>query len=195
MVALGVGQTLGSFVGSMTVTASFGRSAVNCASGVRTTFGGIVTGLIIIASCAFLTPYLAYIPTAALSAVIIAAMIFTIDVDILLPMWRSKKLDFIPYTVTLLLSIFIRIEVGLIVGVLTHLTILVYSASSPEFHVAECRVDNNVDYLLISPDRGLFFPAVDAIRKFLTSSSAVTKPVIVDMSRVVDMDFTAASVS
>ena len=44
MVALGCCQTLGSFVGSMPVTASFGRSAVNAASGARTTFGGIVTG-------------------------------------------------------------------------------------------------------------------------------------------------------
>ena len=40
---------------------------------------------------AFLTPHFAYIPTCALAAVIISAMIFTIDIDILLPMWKSKS--------------------------------------------------------------------------------------------------------
>jgi hypothetical protein len=83
MFALGSANFLGSFVGSMPVVASLGRSAVNGASGARTTFGGIVTGLIILMACAFLTPHFAYIPTCALAAVIISAMIFTIDIDIL----------------------------------------------------------------------------------------------------------------
>jgi MFS superfamily sulfate permease-like transporter len=83
MFALGSANFLGSFVGSMPVVASLGRSAVNGASGARTTFGGIVTGLIILMACAFLTPHFAYIPTCALAAVIISAMIFTVDIDIL----------------------------------------------------------------------------------------------------------------
>ena len=91
IVALGVCQFVGSFIGSMPVTASFGRSAIQCASGVRTTFAGCVTALIILCACAFLTPHFAYIPTSALSAVIICAMIFTIEVEILLPIWRSKS--------------------------------------------------------------------------------------------------------
>lgn len=91
MFALGSCQVLGSCVGSMAVTASFGRSAVNCASGVNTPFGGVLTGGIILAACAFLTPHFAYIPTAALSAVIICSMILTIDVEILLPLWRAKS--------------------------------------------------------------------------------------------------------
>jgi MFS superfamily sulfate permease-like transporter len=58
----------------MPVVASLGRSAVNC---------GIVTGLIILMACAFLTPHFVYIPTCALAAVIISDMIFTVDIDIL----------------------------------------------------------------------------------------------------------------
>ena len=91
LIALGSCQILGSFFGSMPVTASFGRSAVNAASGARTTFNGIVTGLIILVACAVLTPHFAYIPTASLAAVIISSMIFTIEVEILLPLWRAKS--------------------------------------------------------------------------------------------------------
>ena len=43
MIALGFCQFVGSFTGSIAITASFGRSAVNNISGVRTTFGGVFT--------------------------------------------------------------------------------------------------------------------------------------------------------
>ena len=160
MIALGSCQLLGSFVGSMPVTASFGRSAVNGASGVRTPFGGIVTGVIILLACAFLTPHFAYIPTSALSAVIISAMIFTIDIDILLPIWRSKselktlilrsttpfqhflfsEVDLIPYSLTFFLGLFVSVEVGMIAGTLTHLAMLVFSASRPKVTVTQGKV-------------------------------------------------------
>ena len=91
IVALGMCQFVGSFIGSMPVTASFGRSAIQAASGVKSPFAGCVTALIILCACAFLTPHFAYIPTSALSAVIISAMIFTIEVEILLPIWKSKS--------------------------------------------------------------------------------------------------------
>ena len=92
IVALGMCQFVGSFIGTLPITCSFGRSVINSSSGVNTpVLSGCITGLIILATCAFLTPYFAYIPTAALSAVIICAMIFTIDVEILLPIWKSKS--------------------------------------------------------------------------------------------------------
>lgn len=45
MIALGLGNMIGSFVRSMPVTGSFTRTAVNNASGVRTPAGGIFTGM------------------------------------------------------------------------------------------------------------------------------------------------------
>jgi sodium-independent sulfate anion transporter 11 len=58
---------------------------------VRTPLGGVFTGLIILLACAFLSPVLAYIPTAALSAVIIFAMVFTINFTIHRELWQSKS--------------------------------------------------------------------------------------------------------
>jgi MFS superfamily sulfate permease-like transporter len=51
----------------------------------------VVTGLILILACAFLSPHLAFIPTASLSAVIITAIFFTINFTIPLELWRSKR--------------------------------------------------------------------------------------------------------
>jgi sodium-independent sulfate anion transporter 11 len=168
--ALGMCQLVGSFAGSLPITASFGRSTVNSASGVQTPFGGIITGLIVIAACSFLTPHFAFIPTASLSAVIISSVVLTIDVEILLPIWRSKKVDIIPYLLTLLVGIFVSVEIGMIVGTSVHLAILLYRSSHPEVWIKQKRVEDT-PYILVQPDRSLNFPSVDKIRQKLSEAS------------------------
>lgn len=59
-------------------------------TGVRTPLGGLYTGILVIASL-FLTPLFYYIPKAALASIIIAAVIFMIEVRVVKPMWRSKS--------------------------------------------------------------------------------------------------------
>ena len=84
MIALGMCNLLGSFVSSMPVTGSFSRTAVNCASGVKTPLGGLFTGALVILALAFLMPFCAYIPKASLAAVIITAVIFRCVLTLLL---------------------------------------------------------------------------------------------------------------
>jgi len=47
MMALGMANFLGSFFGSFPITASFGRSSVQAASGVRTPFANVYGGILI----------------------------------------------------------------------------------------------------------------------------------------------------
>ena len=97
-----------------------------------------------ISACAFLTPHFAYIPTAALSAVIICAMIFTIEVEVLLPIWRSKKIDMIPFTLTFLIGLFVSPEMGMIVGSCSHLCILIYTSGTPKVSISKRKVSTNI---------------------------------------------------
>ena len=48
MIAIGMSNIMGSFASSFPVTGSFSRTSVNAASGVRTPFGGLYTGIKII---------------------------------------------------------------------------------------------------------------------------------------------------
>ena len=107
-----------------------------------------------------------------------------------------------PYCLTLLLGLFVSVQVGMIAGTLAHLSILVYFSSRPKVSIRDGKVDN-VSYVLVTPDRGLFFPSVDEMRSRLVEAASSKKtdvaaeeelPVIVDMSNVVEMDFTAATV-
>lgn len=89
--AIGICNIVNSFVQSFPGTGSLSRSAVNNSSGVRTPLGGLYTGILVIASLLFFTPYFYYIPKATLAAVIIAAVIFMVEVKVVKPMWRSKS--------------------------------------------------------------------------------------------------------
>ena len=58
---------------------------------MKTAFGGLYTGLLVIVCLAFLMPYCAFIPKATLSAVIMTAVIFSVEYEVVLPIWRSKS--------------------------------------------------------------------------------------------------------
>ena len=50
-----------------------------------------VSGLLVILALLFLTPYFSFIPRATLAAIIIAAVIFMVEVKVVKPMWRTKS--------------------------------------------------------------------------------------------------------
>lgn len=91
MLAIGVCNIVSSFAQSMPVSGALSRGAVNNASGVRTTFGGIYTGIIVILALQFFTPLFFYIPKASLAAVIISAVVFMVEFHVAKPMWRAKS--------------------------------------------------------------------------------------------------------
>ena len=91
MIALGICNIAGSFVSSMPTTGSFSRTAVNSSSGVKTPLGGLFTGALVLLCLQFLMAYCAYIPKATLSAVIMTAVIFSVEYEVVLPIWSSKS--------------------------------------------------------------------------------------------------------
>ena len=116
LIALGMSNIANSFVKAFPGSGSLSRSAVNNASGVRTPLGGLytgrnrqhkllrikrnvivnkemfVTGILVVLALFFLTPYFAFIPKATLAAIIIAAVIFMVEVKVVRPMWRTKSM-------------------------------------------------------------------------------------------------------
>lgn len=58
---------------------------------MKTALGGIYTGLLVIVCLAFLMPFCAFIPKATLAAVIMTAVIFSVEHHVIRPMWSSKS--------------------------------------------------------------------------------------------------------
>jgi len=197
MVALGICNLLGSFVQSMPTTGSFSRTAVNSSSGVKTPMGGLYTGALVILCLAFLMPYCAFIPKASLSAVIMTAVIFSVEYEVVLPIWSSKKIDLLPGFVCFFVGLFSELDYGIFAGVGLHVAIVLYQISRPKV-VVEVRQTSttNTAYLYISPDQAVIFPSATFIRAVISKAGERAGqgrlPVVLDCLHINNTDFTAA---
>nr|XP_034193185.1 sodium-independent sulfate anion transporter-like isoform X2 [Osmia lignaria] len=194
MLALGLCNIFGSFSRSMPSTGSFTRTAVNNASGVKTPMGGVITGSFVLLACGLLTSTFEYIPKATLAAVIIVAMYYMLEFDIFSVLWKTKKIDLIPLTVTLFSCLAIGPEYGMIAGIAVNLILLLYFAARPGLLIEE-RVIDGLKILFVSPKQSLSYPAAEYLRERVMSwcdRRAETIPVIVEGRHVVRIDATVA---
>ncbi|XP_043951378.1 sodium-independent sulfate anion transporter isoform X1 [Drosophila biarmipes] len=195
LVALSISNICGAFCSSMPVTGSFSRSAVNHASGVRTPLGGCYTSLLVLLALGLLAPYFQYIPKAALSAVIISAVIFMIEFEVIKPLWRCSRRELLPGAITFVMSLAVGVEIGLLLGVSSDVAFLVYRAARPVLSVSKLQTTNGINYILIRPKHSsLYFPAIEWVRSGISKALTThgTAPVVLDCAHVHDFDFTAA---
>ncbi|XKL60739.1 hypothetical protein PGB90_007796 [Kerria lacca] len=195
LIAVGLCNIGNSICHSFPGSGSLSRSAVNNSSGVRTPFGGLYTAVLVILGLLFFTPYFEYIPKASLAAVIIAAVVFMVEVRVVKPIYRSKKSDLIPGVATFIACLILRLEIGIIIGIGLNLVSILYHAARPKISIEINKTRAGIEYLLITPDRCLIFPSVDYVRNLVTKHSIKKGiPVVIDCSHIYGADFTAAKV-
>ncbi|XP_043063615.1 sodium-independent sulfate anion transporter-like isoform X2 [Drosophila ficusphila] len=195
LIALSMSNICGAFCSSMPVTGSFSRSAVNHASGVRTPLGGCYTSILVLLALGLLAPYFQYIPKAALSAVIISAVIFMIEFEVIKPLWRCSRRELLPGAITFVMSLAVGVEIGLLLGVSADVAFLVYRAARPVLTVYKLQTSHGINYILIRPKHSsLYFPAIEWVRSEISKALAThgIAPVVLDCAHVHDFDFTAA---
>ncbi|USP77149.1 uncharacterized protein yc1106_04423 [Curvularia clavata] len=118
LVAIGVSNCLGPFLGAYPATGSFSRTAIKSKAGVRTPFAGVITAVVVLLAIYALPAMFWYIPNAALSAVIIHAVL-----DLITPpntvyqFWRISPLEVIIFFIGVLVTVFSSIENGIFVTV------------------------------------------------------------------------------
>lgn len=161
MVAIGMSNLMGSFVSAFPVSGSFSRSAVNHNSGVRTPFGGVMTGSLVLLALATLAPYFELIPQTSLSSIIIAAVIPMIKFSDIKIVWKSNKIDMIPYITTFVSCVVFGLEYGIIIGVIVSLGILCYQMARPRISIALRISPEGHRFVYVKPDRSIFFPSIE----------------------------------
>jgi sodium-independent sulfate anion transporter 11 len=118
LVAIGVTNCLGPFLGAYPATGSFSRTAIKSKAGVRTPFAGVITALVVLLAIYALPAMFWYIPNAALSAVIIHAV-----GDLITPpntvyqFWRISPLEVFIFFAGVIVTVFTTIEIGIYVTV------------------------------------------------------------------------------
>lgn len=118
LVAIGITNCLGPFLGAYPATGSFSRTAIKSKAGVRTPFAGVITAVVVLLAIYALPAMFWYIPNSALSAVIIHAV-----GDLITPpntvyqFWRISPLEVFIFFAGVLVTIFSSIENGIYVTV------------------------------------------------------------------------------
>ncbi|KAJ6909507.1 sulfate transporter 4.1 [Populus alba x Populus x berolinensis] len=131
---LGLANIMGSLFSAYPSTGSFSRSAVNNESGAKTGLSGVVAGIIMCCSLLFLTPLFEYIPQCALAAIVISAVMGLVDYDEAIFLWHVDKKDFVLWIITSATTLFLGIEIGVLVGVGASLAFVIHESANP--HIA-----------------------------------------------------------
>ncbi|KAI5247081.1 sulfate permease [Aureobasidium subglaciale] len=127
LVAIGVSNLLGPFLGAYPVTGSFSRTAIKSKAGVRTPFAGVITAVIVLLAIYALPAVFFYIPNSVLSAVIIHAV-----GDLITPpntvyqFWKISPIEVPIFFAGVLVTVFSSIENGIYTTICVSLALLLF---------------------------------------------------------------------
>ena len=207
LVALGASNLSAAFTGGFPVTGGFARSVVNFDAGAVTPAAGVYTAVGITLASLFLTPALYFLPKATLAATIIVAVLSLVDLSILKSTWRFSKLDFIAVVTTLLATLLVGVESGLVLGVSVSLALFLFRASRP--HIATVGLVPGTEHfrnvlrhkVLVSPklvclrvDASMFFANARGVEDRINAEVAARpelEHVLLQCSAVNDIDASA----
>jgi sodium-independent sulfate anion transporter 11 len=170
IIAMGVTNTLGSFLGAFSATGSFSRSSINSRSGAKSPLAGLFTAGVMFLSLYVVTPAFFYIPNSVLSAMIINAITDLMSRPAALKeLWEIEFLDFLAFALAFFVTIFVSIETAIYCSVAFAVIVLLYRVARPK--VGTLARDNSggwsgIDELKQYTDDVDFSPAPPGIAVF-----------------------------
>ena len=127
MLAIGVTNLLGPFLGAYPATGSFSRTAIKAKAGVRTPFAGIFSSIVVLLAIYALPAVFFYIPNSVLAAVIIHAVFDLITpANTLYQFWRVAPFDVVIFLVGVFVTVFSSIENGVYATISISAAILLF---------------------------------------------------------------------
>lgn len=207
--AIGAANFVGSFFQSPPISGSFSRTVVSEQAGTRTTLSNVICAVVICLTLLFLTPLFYYIPIAALSSIIILAVVSLIDIQELKYFFRTKPEDGYIAIFTFFSVLFIGIQEGILLGIGGSLLVVLYRSSRPNLavlgHVPGTRTYRDVsrnpqaepieEILILRFDASINFNNAEFIKDFVIQKSEdrnkKIRAVIVDAVSINDLDTTA----
>lgn len=170
LIGLGAANIGAAFTGGYPVTGGFARSAVNFDAGAETPAAGAFTAVGILLTALYLTPALYFLPIATLAATIIVAVLSLVDFKAIGQAWRYSKNDFFAMIATILLTLFIGVEAGVMSGVAISIALFLFQSSRPHYaivgqvpdtehfrNVNRHKVITNPELLTLRIDESLYF--------------------------------------
>lgn len=133
-VGQGLANIAAGFFSGYPVAPSFARSAVTMAAGARGPLAAIFSSLALLVAVFILAPFTAYLPMAALAGVLVVTGFGLIDFAEIRRIWRGAREDALILVVTLLGTLFLRMEFAILVGILLSFAVYILKTSMPVVH-------------------------------------------------------------
>jgi len=211
LIALGFANLAGGVTGGYPIAGGFSRTAVNVRVGARTQLAALVTCAVVIMTLLFLTQAFFYLPKAALSAIIVAAVAGLIDIQGAREVYHVKRADFYLLVLTFFATLSLGIQWGILVGVGASVVLFLVRTTRPHFAVLG-RVPESQTYLnvarhphaetlegiiLVRIDAQFYFGNVsflkETVRRLIDESEAPVRYFVLEAAGVNDLDSAAAA--
>ncbi|SFS47992.1 sulfate permease, SulP family [Lutibacter maritimus] len=207
LIAIGMGNIVGSFFQTYPATGGLSRSAVNNQIGAKTPMAAIISSIIVGLTLLFLTPVFYYLPEAVLAAIIIVAVFGLLDFTVPKQLLKYSKRELIILNITLIVTATIGIKEGIFIGVVLSLGMLIYRSTKPHIAILgkipnthfyrnikrfEGLLEINPAILIVRFDAQLFFANVqyfkDQLEDFVNEKGTGLKLIIIDGESINTID-------
>lgn len=209
MKAIGVANVAGGLFGGFPVSASGSRTPVAEQSGARTQLAGVVGALAVLLFVLLAPGLTAYLPDAALGAVVIVAATALIDIRGMVRMWHMSSVEFALATAAFVGVALVGVLQGIIVAIglsfvavvarawQPYRTELVQTPDRPGYHDVERHPAGQriAGLVLVRFDAPLFFANGqifdEYVRSVVADAPSPTEWVIIAAEPITDLDTTA----
>jgi SulP family sulfate permease len=202
LIGQGIANIISPLVGGIAATGAIARTAANIRNGARTPVAAIVHSLVLLVVALVAAPLVAFIPLAALSAILLTVAIRMAEAHTFVELWRGPRSDFAVMTSAFGLTVVFDLTVGVAVGMfmamvlflrqmeaVSHIRLVTPESESESpgtnsMHGKEIP-EGVVLYRIEGP---LFFAAAENLDQALRGSGRKPKIVIFRMRNVPAMD-------
>lgn len=207
LIAIGMGNIVGSFFQTYPATGGLSRSAVNNQVGAKTPMAAIISSIIVGLTLLFLTPVFYYLPEAVLAAIIIVAVFGLLDFTVPKQLLKYSKRELVILNITLIITATIGIKEGIFIGVILSLGMLIYKSTKPHIAILgripnthfyrnikrfEGLLEVNPSILIVRFDAQLFFANVqyfkDQLEEYVEEKGEGLKLIIIDGESINTID-------
>lgn len=211
LLATGLANAGGALLGSMPAGGGTSQTAVNRHAGARTQLAEVVTAAVAFATMLFLAPLVGRMPQATLAAVVIVYSIGLIQPLEFRAILSVRRMEFVWALTAFAGVVLLGTLKGILVAIVVSLVALAYQAAEPKIYVLGRRPGTNVfrplskehpedetfpGLLLLRPEGRIFFANVGYLSQKIRPmiESAKPKVVILDLTGVPDLEYTALKV-
>jgi len=208
LLATGLANAGGAILGAMPGGGGTTQTAVNQLTGGRTQLTQLVTAAVTLLTLLLLAPLLALMPQATLAAVVIVYSIGLIRPEEFRQIRAVRRTEFQWALVAFAGVVLAGTLKGIIVAIIVSLIALAYQAADPPVHVLGRKRGTNVfrplskehpedetfaGLLLLRPEGRIFFANAGQVGQKIRRHAHEAQPrvVVIDMSAVLDIEYTA----